>query len=148
MARDAFRFGSPLRVRWSEVDAQGIVFNPHYLTYFDVAVTDYWRAVGCPYPAAFLACGVDTFAVKATLNFRRSARFDDELDVLVRTARLGRTSLRLAFEIHRRAPDPAEQLVSGELVYVTASADTREPRPIPEALRAAIIAYEPVRPEE
>lgn len=42
-----YNFHYPLRVRWAEVDRQGIVFNGHYLTYFDVGITEYWRAA-CP----------------------------------------------------------------------------------------------------
>ena len=49
----SFKFSHQLRVRWSEVDAQGVVFNPHYLTFADIAVTEYYRAIGMPYPAAF-----------------------------------------------------------------------------------------------
>ncbi len=52
-----FRFHHPLRVRWGEVDVQQIVFNPHYLMYFDVAVGDYWRALAMPYAAAYAAAG-------------------------------------------------------------------------------------------
>ena len=51
MARSDFRFTHSLRVRWSEVDRQGIVFNGNYLNYFDVAMGEYWRALGFPYPA-------------------------------------------------------------------------------------------------
>jgi acyl-CoA thioester hydrolase len=101
MTRNVFRMVHPLRVRWAEVDAQGIVFNPNYLMYCDVSVTEYWRALGCPYPSAFTERGVDTFVVKATLEYHKPARFDDQLDVLVRTARIGRSSLRVLFEIYR-----------------------------------------------
>ena len=45
-SRDAFSFFHPLRVRWAEVDPQSIVFNGHYLTYADVAITEYFRALG------------------------------------------------------------------------------------------------------
>ena len=41
MNRTEFRFLDRLRVRWSEIDAQQIVFNAHYLTYFDTAVAGY-----------------------------------------------------------------------------------------------------------
>jgi acyl-CoA thioester hydrolase len=47
-SRDAFRFFHPLRVRWAEVDPQSIVFNGHYLTYADVAITEYFRARASP----------------------------------------------------------------------------------------------------
>ena len=50
MARESFRLAHTLRVRWAEVDPQSIVFNANYLMYFDVAATEYWRAVGFAYP--------------------------------------------------------------------------------------------------
>jgi acyl-CoA thioester hydrolase len=144
MSRDQFRFSHALRVRWAEVDPQGIVFNANYLMYFDVAATEYWRTIGCVYPNAFAEHGVDTFAVKATLEFRAPARFDDVIDVCVRAARLGRTSLRLALEVERGD----QPLVSGELVYVIAGAETRVPTPIPGFLREAIVRYESTPPEQ
>ena len=52
VTRDDFRFFNRLRVRWAEVDLQKIVFNAHYLMYFDTAITDYWRALALPYEAA------------------------------------------------------------------------------------------------
>jgi acyl-CoA thioester hydrolase len=139
-----FRFSHRLRVRWAEVDPQGIVFNAHYLTYFDVTVTEYWRAVGRPYPREFVERGFDTFAVKATLEYHSPARFDEELDVRCRMARLGTTSMRLAFEVHR----DSDHLVSGELIYVTASTDTRRPVTVPDFLRDAVIKYEATAPEQ
>jgi len=52
MNRQDFRFFHRLRVRWAEVDMQKIVFNAHYLMYFDTAIADYWRALALPYEAA------------------------------------------------------------------------------------------------
>lgn len=144
MSRDDFCFSHRLRVRWAEVDSQGIVFNAHYLTYFDVAATEYWRSIGWAYPAEFLARGVDTFAVKSTVEYHAPATFDDEIDVLVRIARLGRTSMRVSLEIHREET----HLVTGELVYVTASPTNRKPMPIPDGMREAIRRFERKAPEE
>lgn len=67
-----FAFVQPLRVRWSEVDQQGIVFNPHYLAYADLAITEYMRAIGFPYPESLHAHGTDTFAVHAEVTFKAS----------------------------------------------------------------------------
>ena len=64
MAREAFRFQHRLRVRWAEIDGQSVVFNGNYLTYFDVAVTEYWRALGWVYPDRLTERGVDTFAAR------------------------------------------------------------------------------------
>ena len=41
-----FAFLHPLRVRWNECDAQGIVFNVNYFLYYDVAVWEWTRAPG------------------------------------------------------------------------------------------------------
>ena len=142
MARSDFTFSHPLRVRWAEVDRQGIVFNGHYLTYFDVGIIEYWRAIGYPYPDALLEQGSDTFAVKATIEYKAPARYDDLLDVLVRVARIGRTSLQFVLEIHRGE----SHLISGELIYVNADAATRKPAPAPAFLRAAIARFERVPP--
>jgi acyl-CoA thioester hydrolase len=144
MTRSAFRMAHPIRVRWAEVDPQGIVFNPNYLMYFDVAVTEYWRTIGCVYPQGFVEHGVDTFVVKATLEYHAPARFDDLVDVLVRVARIGRSSMRVLFEVCRGD----DNLVSGELVYVVADVQTRTPTPVPGFLREAIARYEHTAPEQ
>lgn len=142
MARSDFAFSHPLRVRWAEVDRQGIVFNGHYLTYFDVGITEYWRAIGYPYPDALLEQGSDTFAVKATIEYNAPAHYDDLLEVRVRVKRIGRTSLQFVLEIHRGEA----HLISGELIYVNADADTRKPVPVPAFLRDAIVRFERVPP--
>lgn len=140
----AFTFAQPLRVRWAEVDRQGVVFNGHYLTYFDVGITEYWRAIGLPYPDALLAHGSDTFVRKATLEYHAPARYDDVIDVLVRVARIGCTSMQFQVEIRR----DGERLVSGEVVYVNADPAQRKPAPVPAFLREAIVRYERTAPEQ
>lgn len=146
MARGDFTFAHPIRVRWAEVDPQGIVFNGNYLTYFDVGMTEYLRAVGFPYPQALLALGSDTFVVKATVEYHAPALYDDELDCCVRIGRIGRTSMQFLFEMHR--PGDGAHLISGENIYVNADPDSRTPKPVPEALRAAIRAFERTPPIE
>lgn len=143
MARDQFRCSHSTRVRWAEVDPQGVVFNAHYLAYFDLAAVEYWRAIGYTYPAAFHSLGIDTFVVKATLEFDAPAAFDDAVDLLVRVSRLGRTSLTMVMEVWRGN----DHLVTVEVVYVFASTEGRIPSPLPQALRDAITGFERVQPE-
>src|SRR5207237_225524 len=91
--RKDFRFFHCLRVRWAEVDMQKIVFNAHYLMYFDTAIADYWRALALPYEEAMHELGGDLYVRKATIDFRASARMDDVLDVGMRCTRIGNSSM-------------------------------------------------------
>ena len=144
MAREQFTFCHRLRVRWAEVDKQGIVFNGNYFLYFDVTITEYWRAIGINYPDGIVKTfGTDMYAVKATAEYHGSAEFDDFLDIHGRTAKLGRSSMQFLLEIWRGD----EHLVSGELIYVNADPASKKSVPIAEALRQKFIAYEHVKPD-
>jgi len=141
MARSDFRCVSRLRVRWAEVDMQKVVFNGHYLTYIDTAVAEYWRAIGLPYPEGYVErYGNDMFLRKATVDYLGSARYDDELEVLSRVAKLGTSSMTFQFEIVRRGE--AAPLVTAELVYVNADPKTMKAAPLPDDVRLRVDAYE------
>ncbi len=143
MNRRDFTLQHRLRVRWSEVDMQGVVFNPQYLVYFDVAVAEYWRAMAASHPAALHDYALRLYTVKATIEFHQSAHYDEEIDVSCRVARIGRSSLGFAFGLWRGE----QQLASGEIIYVYADSETKRPAPLPEPLRSAILGYERVPPE-
>jgi YbgC/YbaW family acyl-CoA thioester hydrolase len=93
LPRSDFRFSHRMRVRWSEVDMQKIVFNAHYLMYFDTAMADYWRALALPYEAAMQLLGGDIFVKKASVEYHASARYDDRMEVCLRCARIGTSSI-------------------------------------------------------
>ncbi len=150
MALSEFSLQYPLRVRWAEVDLQAIVFNGHYLTYFDVGITEYWRACKIEYPDGFTKrYQCDFYVVKATVDYHASARYDDQLLVCARALKLGRTSMRFAMELHRNnSTSEPEHLISGELIYVCIDPTTRKPIPIPDELRKVIKAFEIIEPQE
>lgn len=131
MQRANFGFFHRLRVRWAETDPQGIVFNGHYLTYFDVAITEYWRALGLPYPSTVERFGLDLFVVKATVEYHAPAYYDDELDIGVRVGRIGNSSMQFVLGIFREDA----HLISGEVIYVAAHPQTRQPQTVPQAMR-------------
>src|SRR5258706_3420919 len=75
MAREDFVCAHRLRVRWVEVDMQKVVFNGHYLTYIDIAIAEYWREIGLPYPHGDVeSYANDIFFGKTTLEYLGSAR--------------------------------------------------------------------------
>jgi YbgC/YbaW family acyl-CoA thioester hydrolase len=132
-----------LRVRWAEVDMQKIVFNAHYLTYIDTAIAEYWREIGLPYPEGYVErYGSDIFLRKATVEYLGPARYDDELTVCCRVAKLGRSSMTFQFEIYRSV----EMLISAELVYVNADSSMKAV-PLPEDVRERVRKYERVAPQ-
>ena len=142
MNRQDYRFFHRLRVRWAEVDMQKIVFNAHYLMYFDTAVADYWRALALPYEAAMHQLGGDLYVKKAQLEYHGSARYDDQLDIGLKCTRLGTSSM-----VFTGAVFHAEQLLIGcELVYVFADPATQKSRPIPVSLRDMLTGFEAGEP--
>lgn len=142
MTAPTYRFAHRLRVRWAECDMQGIVFNPHYMMYFDTATTEYYRAIGLRYPADLLALEADVFMVASAANYRDAARFDEDIDIRVRTEYLGRTSFRMAFSIER----DHGVLVDGTATYVIGHHRERTPMLLPAPLVDAVLAYEPTAP--
>ena len=144
MRRGDFTFLHTLRVRWAEVDRQNVVFNGNYFLYFDVAVAEYWRAIGIPYPDGYVnSYGTDVYAVKATAEYHGSATYDDMLDVGCRVGRIGRSSLQFVFGVWHGE----EHITSGELIYVNADPKTRKSAPWAEAFRKAVLNFERVAPE-
>lgn len=144
MKREDFTFLHTLRVRWAEVDRQDVVFNGNYFLYFDVAVAEYWRAIGVPYPEGYVdAYGTDVYAVKASADYHSSATYDDLLDIGCRVGRIGRSSLQFVMGIWRGD----EHITSGELIYVNADPKTRKSAPWADAFRKAVMDFERLAPE-
>src|SRR6187402_627882 len=114
MKREDFRFFHRLRVRWAEVDMQKIVFNAHYLMYFDTAVTDYRRALAMPYQEAMHRLEGDLYVKKASIEFHASARMDDRIDVAMKCARVGNSSMTFLGAIFRGD----QLLITCDLIYV------------------------------
>jgi acyl-CoA thioester hydrolase len=141
--REQFALIHPLRVRWAEVDAQGIVFNPQYFAYADVAMTEYMRSAGFAYPGGFSQFGCELFAVRAEADFLASARYDDELSLATRIEYIGRTSLRFRTAIFRSD----ELLTSTAITYVNASLESKQPMPVPAEIVARIERFERTPPE-
>ncbi|HEX2541547.1 MAG TPA: YbgC/FadM family acyl-CoA thioesterase [Caldimonas sp.] len=133
-----FRFRERLRVRWAEIDAQKIVFNGHYLMYFDTAVAGYWRALAMPYAETMEALGGDMFVRKATLEYLGSAVYDDVLEIGMRCARVGNSSMLFVGGAFRQD----QLLVSCELTYVFADPHVKAARPVPAELRALFDDFE------
>ncbi|HYR25005.1 MAG TPA: YbgC/FadM family acyl-CoA thioesterase [Aquabacterium sp.] len=132
-----FPFLHRLRVRWPEVDAQQVVFNGHYLSYLDVAISEYWRTIGLPYPEGVAHLGGDVFARRNTVEYHAPARLDDWLDIGLRSERIGNSSITMVWAVWAQG----RLLVTGEVVYVYTDRETRRPTMVPASMRAQIEAH-------
>jgi acyl-CoA thioester hydrolase len=126
-----------LRVRYQECDAQHVVFNARYGDYIDQACFEFLRAA-LPRPHDAMDGTFESQTVRQVIEWKRPGRFDDVLEVSVRTGRISATSFVLAFEIRRAGePDP---IVTSETTYVHVDAKTWGKREIEPHMRAALEA--------
>jgi acyl-CoA thioester hydrolase len=129
-------FRHRLRVRWSECDLQGVVFYPQYLAYLDHTVTELWREAVGPYTEMIPKHGVDMVVAEASMRYRGSARFDDELEISATIERLGDTSITTAFTIER--PTDGALLTEAELRHVFVDPVNFTKRAMPAGVRAGL----------
>ncbi|GAB6876966.1 hypothetical protein JCM13210_16930 [Thermaerobacter litoralis] len=156
---------SPLRVRFAETDAQGVVYYGNYFVYFEVGRVDLLReaqgaglqgataqgagSAGEPEGGREAAVepggGVHALmVVHAECDYRASARFDDRLEVETWIEALGRTSITFG---HRVVRLPGrEELVRGRVVAVHVGREGR-PEPLPASWRQALERYMPPAPD-
>ena len=140
MARAEFNFHFPFRVRYSEIDGQKVVFNAHDLTYFDTAITEYFRTLGYDYMGQVERTGTDFHTVRTLVEYKRPILFDDDIEVHVRTARIGRSSIGFALEIHTKGGE--DLYASGEVVWVNTDQSTHKSAAVPEELITLLEGFE------
>lgn len=126
-------FVHEIAVRYAEVDQLGVVFNAHYLTYFDEAQTAFLEHIGAPYPE-LLAGGTDCMLVHSEIDWLSSIGFGDRVGIAVSCQRVGTTSFSLGFEV-RKAGSPT---CRATIVYVCVATDGSGKRPLPDQLRSAL----------
>ena len=130
-------FKHTLRVRYSECDPQGVVFNANYVAYFDVVITELWREAVPGGYQAMLASGADMVVAEVNVRFVGSAAFDDEIDFEARVTRLGETAVSTRIN----SSTGGQPVVEAEIRHVCIDPETKTKRPIPAEVRAALEPY-------
>ena len=136
MKRSDFRFFFPFRVRYSEVDGQSVVFNAHYLTYYDTAITEFFRWLGYDYVADTKATGVDFHTVKSLVEYKAPIRFDEQIEVGVRVGAIGNSSLRFDLAIFEKGA--GDLRATGEIVWVYTDQKTHRTVRVDDRIRGLI----------
>jgi acyl-CoA thioester hydrolase len=133
-----FKYAALTRVGFSETDAQGVVYYGRYMPYFDLARTEYHRHLG-----RVRLGGVD-FAMRATtVEYVAGARFDDLLEIFVRVARIGTTSITYEHAAYRVDDDGSDELmVTSTATLVCIDLAERKAVPVPGTFRERVAAFE------
>jgi acyl-CoA thioester hydrolase len=136
---DAFRYY--LRARYSECDAQHVVFNARYGDYVDLGCTEFMKAL---FPDRRLMNGsFEIMTVRQVNDWKGSARFDDVIEIAVWVSKLGTTSFTLSMSF--RKPSEALAFFSSESIYVHVSKDDWKKRPIPGFIAEVLLRGAPGR---
>jgi len=125
-----------LRVRYSECDAQMVVFNGRYVDYVDIAVTEFIRVVWGNYND-ILANGIDNQVVSLSVNWQAPAHFDDVLAITVKPIRTGMSSYTLQIDFYNH--DTRQHLASAEIIYVMVKAAKHQKMEIPADMRKQLL---------
>jgi len=128
MKRSAYGYFSAFRARYSEIDAQGVVFNAHYLTFFDSTLNDYFGEMGFKFIEEAQKSGFDFHVVKTLVEYKKPIYFDEAFEVGVRTARIGTSSLTFELAMFLKGEDAP--LATGEVVWVYTDQSNGKPAPV------------------
>jgi acyl-CoA thioester hydrolase len=138
------KFSIEERVLWGDVDAARIIFYGSYLRFFEIAETELFRAAGMSYGQVFDELDIWLPRVHLECDFRRVAQLDDLLEVSVYVGSLGKTSLRLNFEVRRKQSNGSVEeglIATAHFVLVAVRRETLAPIPVPDELRRAFAPY-------
>jgi acyl-CoA thioester hydrolase len=130
--RTDFDFFQPFRVRYSEIDYQGIVFNAHYLTYYDVTITEYLREIGFDYDNLTRTANLDFHLVRSLVEYKQPIVKDAEIEVGIVCGRVGTSSVTWSLAIFGKRDD--EVLATGEIVWVCSVVGEHQSHPLPQVL--------------
>ena len=121
-----------IRVRYAECDAQQVVFNARYGDYADLAATEYMRALIGDFKN-LLALGYDNQVVSLHIDWKRSATFDDVLDLITSIEHVGNTSFRLLINMHS-VTQHNQLIAQAKVTYVVVDATSFKKVKIPALL--------------
>jgi acyl-CoA thioester hydrolase len=121
-----------IRVRYAEIDGQGVVFNAHWMTYFDDSCTRFMESLD--FGPGFWTKEFDVMLVKAVLEWQGPAHFDEWIEIAVVPTRLGSKS----FDVSYRASVGERSCCTATITYCSVQPGDNAPIPIPDKVRTAL----------
>ena len=138
--RDKKTFAYNFKVRYSEVDAQKIVYNSHYLTFLDVSIFEFFDAIGFNQEEYIKETNNEFHTVKAVVEYKSPATLGDTIEVFTRIKNIGNSSITFQQEIYLLSSD--RLLATGEIVWVNTNQKKMKPISVPDRLRNLLKDYQ------
>ena len=138
--RNKKSFSYNFRIRYSEVDAQKIVYNSHYLTFLDVSIFEFFDAIGFNQEEYIKETNNEFHTVRAVVEYKAPATLGDTIEVLTRIKKIGNSSITFQQEIYLHQSD--KLLATGEIVWVNTNQEEMVPTTVPDFLRQLLKDYQ------
>ena len=138
--RNKKSFSYNFRIRYSEVDAQKIVYNSHYLTFLDVSIFEFFDAIGFNQEEYIKETNNEFHTVRAVVEYKAPATLGDTIEVLTRIKKIGNSSITFQQEIYLYESD--KLLATGEIVWVNTNQKEMVPTTVPDCLRQLLKDYQ------
>lgn len=132
------RFAIDEYVRWSDIDAAGVICYGAYVRFFELAETELFRAAGVAYGDVFDRFNIWLPRKRLACEFHAPAKLDERLHVSAWVKRLGNSSVTLAFEVHSAT---GQKVADCEIVLVCVAKQTFKAQRLPDELRAALALF-------
>ncbi|CAN5871812.1 thioesterase family protein [soil metagenome] len=123
------------KIRYSDCDPQGIVFNGNYPRYWDDAATDWLEDLGLGGPGLG-GNGIEVVTARLEIDFKSSATLGDVLETSVQVAKFGTASMDVAIETVNEASRAV--IATGKLVWVFVDPEHFRPVPAPQDIRKVL----------
>lgn len=133
-------FSYNFRIRYSEVDAQKIVYNSHYLTFLDVSIFEFFDDIGFNQEEYIEKTNNEFHTVRAVVEYKAPATLGDTIEVLTRIKKIGNSSITFEQEMYLLGSN--KLIATGEIIWVNTNQDEMKPVNIPDILRNLLKEYQ------
>ncbi len=131
-------WSTPFRVRFGQCDPAGIVYTPNFYDIYNVVLEDWYReALGLDYYSYIAERNTGLGYVNVNGDFFTPCRMGDVLQIAVAVEHVGNSSFVVVLHTFREGREASR----GRLTVVTTDIEASRPRPIPDDLRQALLAY-------
>lgn len=121
-------FDYKVRVRYAETDKMGVVYHGNYAQYFEIGRVEWLRNLGISYKK-MEELGVMLPVVSLTMNYKKSAFYDDDLTIRTIFKKLSSVKIEFDYELYNEKGD---LLTTGNSVLVFVNMETGRPMAAPD----------------